>query len=666
MELVAAMFGAAVAAPILTALAALPLSRWPRLQSALGAGGAIAGSSAGLVCSIAVLLTHAPIAWSSHWSMPFGSFSFSADALSALFLVPLFVLFALGALYGVEYMEQSHSRNAGVPWLFYNILGVSMALVVVAANGLLFLMAWEMMSLSSFACVLCNHEKEESRQAAWIYLIATHIGAAFLLVFFLVAGSGAGSLDFVSIAHCRFSPAIAGLLFALGLVGFGSKAGFVPFHVWLPKAHPAAPSHVSALMSGIMIKMGIYGILRSMMLLGHIQAWWGFSLVAIGCVSGILGVLLALGQHDLKRLLAYHSVENIGIISLGLGAGALGVAYDIPGLALLGFCGGLLHIVNHALFKGLLFLGAGSVIHATGTADIDSLGGLAKKMPVTAVAFLVGSAAICGLPPLNGFISEFLVYAAGIRGFCAHNGPVIAACSLSMASLALIGGLAVACFTKAFGTVFLGEPRTAVAVRGQSGGLMLVPMLLLAAFCFAIGMAFWLLIPLLADPVSLLTSLSKTEINSSLQSYALSLRGISSGCALLLAFTGALYALRSGLLSRRTVGSSPTWDCGYTAPGPRMQYTASSFAQPIVSFFRLALGPVVEKRMPPSVFPKGWSFFSHMPDLLLDKLYTPLFRFTGRLLSKLRWLQGGKIHTYVLYIALTLIAILIWNFVWPR
>jgi hydrogenase-4 component B len=667
MDTTAAIFAVAVLVPVAASLAAIPLKPWPRLQTAFGAGGAITGAVAGLYCAVQALLSPAPATWNAPWSMPLGSLSMSMDALSALFLIPLFVLFGLGALYAVEYLRPiPQGRNAAIPWFYYNTLGVSMALVVVAANGLLFLVSWEIMSLSSFACVLHDHEKEGSREAAWIYLIATHIGAAFLLIFFLVAGAGVGSLDFSSIARHTFSPALSGLLFAIGLVGFGSKAGFVPFHVWLPKAHPAAPSHVSALMSGIMIKMGIYGILRSMTLLGHVQAWWGFSLIAIGSVSGVLGVLLALGQHDLKRLLAYHSVENVGIIALGLGAGVLGVSYGIPQLAFLGFCGALLHVVNHAFFKGLLFLGAGSVIHATGTADIDALGGLIRKMPLTAAGFLVGSVAICGLPPLNGFVSEFLVYAAAIKGIGAHNGPVFAMCALSVASLALIGGLAVACFTKAFGTVFLGEPRTAAAAHGEAGPYMVIPLFVLAAFCGIIGLAFWKLVPVFAQPVCILTSLPKADVVSELSTFAPSLSGIAIGCVLFLACTGAVYLLRNRLLNKRTVGASPTWDCGYTVPGPRIQYTASSFAQPIVLFFRHVLGPVQTKHMPASTFPKGWSFHSHVPDLLLDNVYTPMFRLAGGTLSKLRWLQGGRTQAYVLYITITLIALLLWNFVWPR
>jgi hydrogenase-4 component B len=651
--------------PVAAAIAALPFSSRPRLQAALGAGSAVTGAILGLWFAFQILITGHSLSWQAPWAMPFGSFSLSLDALSAFFLVPLFILSSLGSLYAVEYMaNDGKAGNSGIPWFFYNLLVASMALVVSASNGLLFLISWEIMSLSSFACVLHKHEEKESQEAAWIYLIATHIGTAFLLVFFLLAGLHTGSLEFSSFSKHVFSPVVSGILFAAGLIGFGSKAGFVPFHVWLPRAHPAAPSHVSALMSGIMIKMGIYGILRSLTFLGHFQAWWGVTLVIIGAVSGILGVLLALGQHDLKRLLAYHSVENIGIIALGLGAGVLGVCYDIPLLAILGFCGGLLHVVNHALFKGLLFLCAGSVLHATGTAHLDSLGGLIKKMPSTAFCFFIGSIAICGLPPLNGFMSEFFVYVAGFNGLRSSHIPVFALAAVIMASLALIGGLAVACFTKAFGTVFLGEPRTSVSARHEAGMFMKVPMYVLCGLCFIIGLGFWLFAPLLAGPVAAVSSIPSADAAATISRFTGSLAGISMVCGIFLLVVLAAYLWRKRLLSNKQVTSSPTWDCGYSAPSPSMQYTSSSFAQPIVSFFRLVLFPKQETRTPASPFPKGWSFHSHVPDLLLDNMYIPAFKSVGRVLSKLRWLQGGKVHIYVLYIAITIIVLLLWNFVW--
>jgi hydrogenase-4 component B len=657
------LFFFSVMSLVVCGAASLCLASHPHLQRTIGAGGAIAGSLAGLYLAFQVLLSGHAIVWQATWAMPLGSLSITIDPLSAFFLIPLFVLSLLGAIYAIEYLRDG--KNGGIQWFFFNLLVSSMALVVGASNGLLFLLAWEIMSLASFFLVLFKHEEKTSQDAAWLYLIATHIGAAFLFLFFFLAGSQAGSLDFSAIEGHLFTPLLSSVLFGAGLIGFGMKAGFVPLHFWLPKAHPAAPSHVSALMSGIMIKMGIYGILRSLTLLGHFQLWWGVALIVLGCASGILGVLLALGQHDLKRLLAYSSVENIGIIALALGAGILGVACNIPQLALFGFCGGLLHVVNHAFFKGLLFFGAGSVLHATGTAQIDRLGGLMKKMPSTAACFLIGSVAICGLPPLNGFVSEFFIYVGGFYGVQRSAVPMGALIALVMASLALIGGLATAGFTKAFGALFLGEPRTPQKAH-ESGPLMLIPMYVLCALIAAIGLFFWRFAALLAGPIEIVTHTPRDSVTAMLQQFTPSLAGIALGFALFLSMLATIIFVRKRLLRSKTVTRAPTWDCGFIASSPRIQYTASSFTQPITSFFRSVLLPKQEVITTADPFAKGWRFQSLMPDLFLDKVFLPMARLIANLLSKLRWLQGGKVHTYVLYIALTLIALLLWNFVWKK
>jgi hydrogenase-4 component B len=656
--------------PALGGALSLPAAHRPFLRTLFGAGGSMAGSACGLAASLQILISGTAVSFSAPWHMPLGSFSFSVDALSAVFLVPLFVLSLCCALYGTGYTKHESGASQAGQWFFFNILLSSMSVVVCAANGLLFLIAWEMMSLSSFFLVLHRQNEAESREAAWIYLIATHIGSAFLLGFFLFAASQTGSLEFGSFTTHVFPPLVSSVLFAAGLIGFGSKAGFVPFHVWLPRAHPAAPSHVSAMMSGIMIKMGIYGILRMLTFFGAYQAWWGIALIAIGCVSGVLGVLLALGQHDLKRLLAYHSVENVGIIALGIGAGVLGVCFDVPLLAVFGFLGGIVHVVNHALFKGLLFLGAGSVLHHTGTANLDSLGGLIKKIPSTAVSFLIGSIAICGLPPLNGFVSEFCIYVAGYSGLCSSAIPPFAFSAALMVSLALIGGLAVACFTKAFGTVFLGEPRTAITVRHAVGASMNVPMYTLCVLCGAIGIGFPLLCPFLMAPLAIVLHAPVADVSPVVARMAHGLAGVSIGAALLGVLVAGLTLLRRRLLAGRPVTASPTWDCGYNAPTPRMQYTSSSFAQPLVSFFKFFLFTKTELAMPgigtEPLPPKSWRFHSHVPDLFLDNIYIPAFRLVAKVLSRLRWLQGGRVHNYVLYIALTLIVLLLGMFLWNR
>ncbi len=652
---------------VLCGISALVFTSKPIACKLLGAGGTMAGSLAGLFVAFRVLISGIPLYWHASWQMPFGSVSLSIDALSAFFLIPLFILSFLGALYASEYLDHdAAARNLGLHWLFYNFLVASMALVLTSSSGLLFIMAWEMMSLASFFLVLYKHDDKGSREAAWIYLIATHIGAAFLLAFFIIAASQTGSFDFDSFAKHSFPPAVSGLLFALGLVGFGSKAGFVPFHVWLPKAHPAAPSHVSALMSGVMIKMGIYGIMRSLVLFGPFQEWWGLVLVSIGCVSGILGVLLALGQHDLKRLLAFSSVENIGIISLCMGAGILGACNNNPLIETLGFFAALLHVVNHAFFKGLLFLGAGAVLHAAHTTQIDKLGGLIKKMPFTAFAFLIGSVAICGLPVLNGFVSEFMLYMAGFFGLQSQASSMFLIAAVFMTSLALIGGLATACFTKAFGSIFLGEPRSQQTAHHDVGLCMRIPMYALASLCAIIGLFSWLVVPMLCGPLSLIASSNQSGIPITLATLSPWLKGISLGCALFIAVILLLILLRKRLLKNRVVSSSPTWDCGFSAGTPRIQYTGSSFTQPVTNFFRKLSFSKQTLKVDSSIFPQNWTFESDVPDAALDKVYLPGFKLIGFVLSKLKWLQGGKVHVYVLYIVLTLIAFLTWNFLWAK
>ena len=481
--------------------------------------------------------------------MPCGSFFIELDALSAFFLIPVFLLSALAAVYGGGYlMKYKKTKRLGFAWFCYALLVASMAMVCLARNAVLFLLAWEIMALASFFLVAFEHEKPEVRRASWIYLVATHLGTACLLVMFLLLGAAAGSLDFDRFAG-SLPAQVSGICFILALIGFGTKAGIIPFHVWLPEAHPAAPSHVSALMSGIMIKTGIYGIIRMLSFLGAPPLWWGWLLLAIGIVSGVLGVVYALAQHDLKGLLAYHSVENIGIIMMGLGVGMIGWSAGMPSVAILGMTGGLLHVLNHALFKGLLFLGAGSVYQAAHTREIDLLGGLIKKMPVTACCFLIGAVAISGLPPLNGFVSEFLIYLASLRGATAMGADVAIPLFLAVGSLALIGGLAAACFTKAFGIVFLGEPRSQDAAHAREAHpLMLVPMLLLAAACIGVGLLGMVVVPALSGVVS---GILGFNAGPELKTAAGSLRSITIGSVALLLLIALVAWLRRVLLSGR-------------------------------------------------------------------------------------------------------------------
>lgn len=637
----------------------------PWLASAIGSTTAVLGSLAGLACAVSVLWTGQAVNLRASWQVPFGSLSLTMDALSAVFVLPITLVVALAACYGAQYLRGSYRPTVtGPAWFFFNLLAAAMLLVVTASNGVLFLLSWEGMSLASFFLVVTDHEHESTRRAGWLYLVAMHLGTACLLVLFLLLGRSSGTLDFERFA-CEAG--LGGVLFILALVGFGTKAGFVPVHVWLPEAHPAAPSHVSAVMSGVMLKTGIYGILRTLTFLGPISAWWGWTLVAVGVVSGVLGVLFALAQHDLKRLLAYHSVENLGIIAIGLGVGLLGLAHHIPAMAFLGFTGALLHVLNHALFKSLLFLGAGAIQHGAGSRDVDHLGGLLKTMPVTGFTFLVGACAISGLPPLNGFVSELLIYVAVLRGVAEHGHVAgvgwILLCVLVIGGLALIGGLAAACFAKAFGCVFLGEPRGDSAHHGHEvGAAMRAPMLLLAGACFAVALAGPIWPFVYSNSLSALAPADFSALTAvGLDSARLPLAVVCGASWVLLALVGLLAIVRRRLLAGRQVERAPTWDCGYAAPTARMQYTGSSFASPLLLLFRMVLRPHVKLRPPAGLFPRQASFASETPDVFQAYLFRPVFTALVWVAARLRWLQHGRIQSYVLYIALTILVLLVWK-----
>jgi len=631
----------------------------------LGATFVSLAAVSGCIPAIQVLASGTALQLRYPWPVPFGEFFIQLDALSAWFLVPTLLLSALSAVYAVGYLRsQSGKRPLGPLWFFYCLLVLGMMLVLLSRNAVLFLSAWELMAVSSFFLVTFEHERESVRSAGWIYLVATHLGTGFLLVFFILMGRETNSMDLTVWAEKGVhTPKLAGILFLLAVVGFGTKAGFMPFHVWLPEAHPAAPSHVSALMSGVMIKTGIYGLVRAFTFLGTPPLWRGWLLIGIGLTSGVLGVLFALAQHDLKRLLAYHSVENIGIIALGLGVGLLGMNTGSSALIVLGFGGGLLHVLNHALFKGLLFLGAGAVLHGTGTAEIDRLGGLLKRMPWTAVTFLIGAVAISGLPPLNGFVSEFLIFLGAFQGGVIFGGGIAVPLLALIAGLALIGGLAAACFTKAFGIVFLGEPRSKdIARTHEAGWVMRLPMLALAAGCVFIGLFAPVVVKSLQAVLENVTGLPPENVRDNLAAATNPLTFVVIGIAAFLLLLLALILLRRTLLAGRRVEESVTWGCGYAQPTARIQYTASSFIQPFTTLFSWLLGSHRQLQRPEGIFPPKASLATETPDLCHGNLYRPGFLKINWGISKLRWLQQGHVQLYILYIAVTLIVLLAWKF----
>ncbi|HEY6931282.1 MAG TPA: proton-conducting transporter membrane subunit [Thermoanaerobaculia bacterium] len=638
-------------------LAALVAGRSDRVALAVGTAGSALACAFGVFASLKALVVGEQRSLRTVWPLPVGELHVALDALSSFFLLCVFLVSGLAAVYGGGYLRSSIGKRRLAPALFFfNLMVASMAVVSIARDGILFLVAWEIMSVTSYLLVTFESEREETRRAGMTYLIASQLGVVFLFVLFgLLSQHAGGTYDF-DVLGAGGAAGLANVCFLLALVGFGTKAGFWPLHVWLPDAHPAAPSHVSALMSGVMIKMGIYGLLRTLGFLGRPQAWWGAALIGIGALSGLVGILNALAQRDLKRRLAYSSVENVGIIALGIGLGLLGLSQRSASVAFLGFAGALLHVLNHGLFKGLLFEAAGSVLRGTGTRDIDELGGLSRRLPVTAVTFLVGSIAICGLPPLNGFVSEWLLYIGAFRGGATLATGWAVWALAAVPALALVGGLAAMCFVSAFGGVFLGQARTEAASRAyEANGAMQAPMVAGALLCVAIGLWPTGVVRMVEPAVTLLAGTPGAV------PYAGPLLAITRVAVVLLALVVLLGLLRQVLLRGREVSRAATWGCGYAQPSPRMQYTAASFAQPILALFAPVIHSRIEQQGPDGYFPVKAHYKERLGDVAGERILLPATRRVVRALSRLHAIQQGRLQVYLVYIAATLVALLIWQ-----
>jgi hydrogenase-4 component B len=633
----------------------------PRQQQKLAASLQLLATAFGLTGATMALIAGEGETWQINWGLPFGPGEIALDPLSALFLFPIFIVSGCCAVYALGYWPaRDNPETTPRLTLFFSILTASLVLIVIARHALVFIAAWEIMTVVCYFAMTVEGRKKEVRDAGILYLVVGHLGILALFAFFALVKGASGSWLLPAAGSLPAGAGGSTAIFIAALAAFGIKAGIVPLHIWLPSAHANAPSHVSAIMSGVLIKMGIYGMIRTVSLFSDIPFWWGVLILALGVVSGLVGVVFAIGQHDIKRLLAYHSIENIGIILMGVGVALMGVSNNIPALVMLGMAGALLHTVNHATFKSLLFLGAGSVIHACGTREIDRMGGLLRSMPFTAAFFLTGAVAICGLPPLNGFVSEWLVYLGLFRGIIdadTFNDPYFA---LAAPALALIGGLAVACFVKVFGIAFLGAPRHERTEHPhEAPATMLFPMGALAGICAAIGLFPQAVSPLL-ERVTLSLFPHLSERGTTLAPLA-SLHMVSLGSLLLLLLLGGLVLLYRRRLARSPRGSAETWGCGYLAPTPRMQYTASSFAATLVGLFSGLLRTHVKRPQILGHFPRPVAFRSHVPEALLEGFYLPLFALLNNRLSLVRRLQHGKLHLYILYIVVTLVALLAWS-----
>ena len=629
-------------------------------------GFAICGAAVMLVLAIAGLLG-GTFDFAIPQLLPLaGGLALGLDRLSAFFLLVIAVGVIPCAVYAVGYTRRYTHGQASMGFAL-NVFVPAMMLVVLARNVVTFLVFWEMMSLSSYFLVMTEGDNDDTRSAGWLYMVMTHAGLACLLIGFLAMAQATGSATMADWASASVpGSGFRNTIFAVLAAGFLSKAGAIPFHIWLPRAHPAAPSHVSAMMSGVMIKLGVYGLIRiGFGWLGTGPAWWGVLVLIIGAISALLGVLYALLEHDLKRLLAYHSVENIGIIILGVGAAMLFQVFNLPALSGLALVAALYHTLNHTVFKSLLFMGAGSVLQATNTRNMEEMGGLIRRMPKTAAFFFIGSAAISALPPLNGFVSEWLTFQSLLLSFRIPDQAINLVFAIAVAALALTGGLAAACFVKAFGITFLALPRSKHVENARDAHWsMNAAMALLAALCLLLGVAPFVLVPHLESVafdffgVQPDLSINWATVATNGTFASLSPLWVLIGLGILLASLPLV--LTGGNKGRRIF---ETWGCGRAVQTAKFEYTATAFAYPFKRIFAFLYRPVeetdVESRPESRYFVRTIKYRHEATSIIEDFLYVPMGAAVRRIAVRARVLQSGNVHSYLLYMLIVLLVLLL-------
>jgi hydrogenase-4 component B len=619
-------------------------------------GCAAAGVLAGAAPLHGVLLVHRASQF---------AFTYTIDPVAAWFLLVLSTIAAPIALFSIGYAASPHLEPRA-PFMggAFNLLLASIEIVFVAADAVTFLFAWELMTLVTAALVTTDHEEPASRRAAYLYLVMAHVGTGCLFAGFLKLAAASGSISFAAMLSGGVAQGTArDWLFALFFIGFGVKAGIIPLHVWLPEAHPAAPTNISALMSAVLLKAGIYGIVRVCAFgLGVPRLSWGVLVLGIGGISAVLGVLYALMQHDLKRLLAYHSIENIGIILLGLGTGMIALAYGRPDVAWIGVAASLYHVLNHAVFKGLLFLGAGDVVMTTGTRQIELFGGLLRRMPWTGLLFLTGAMAISGLPPLNGFASEWLTFQGFLYGFRGGSQPLVHFLfAVGGALLALVTALAAACFVKAFAITFLALPRSdAAASAREAPAIMLVPQGLLAALCVALGIFPGAVLRVLDTVLASLPGIARQpDMVQGAVAIASGGGTFDHVAPLVIAIVIAGGIAAAVVMTRgRAVRRAPTWGCGGELSA-RTEYTATAFSKPLMMIFGAVYRPTrqVEALGEASAyFPKEVRYHAEIEPTFERYVYAPIVRAVLRIADGMKVLQAGSLHAYLAYV----IALVVW------
>src|SRR6266849_4589920 len=669
-------FALSLAAYLTGALASLAAWRKPALCRCICCGSALAGASFGGLAAVLGILQGTPLRWSISSGIPLFAYSFDYDALAGFFNLTLAILAGAVSIYSFGYLKEFEGkRNIGFFGFLFHLLLLSLTIVFTAANAFLFLIGWVVMALVAYGLVTFYHEDRETRRAGLLYIVMAHIDAGCLLLGFALLMQVSGSADFASFrtAAVHLSTSQQAVAFVLFFVGFGINAGVIPFHIWLPAAHPVAPSNISSLLSGVVLKAGIYGMARIFLVgLGVLPSWAGLLVLIVGVGSAVLGVLYALMEHDLKRLLAYHSIENIGIILIGLGAALVFRVAGHPQLAAVALIAALFHTLNHAIFKSLLFLGAGSVLHSTRSRNMEELGGLIRPMPITAFCFLIGAVAISGLPPLNGFVSEWLTYQSLLAGFGATGGLTRILFPLAGSMLALTGALAAACFVKAFAITFLALPRGAKSnsVR-EAPRSMVVGMGYLTAVCVVLGLGATWFLPAF-DPLT--EQLLGQRIGSNLISshgWVLSAGTPHGGMvstsviaiALLLLLIPALLVV--SIAARRFASKrGPAWDCGLPGLTEDNEDTATASSKALRMIFSVLYQPRREIQAVFDVspyFPKAIHFESEVEPTFEKRLYVPLKDLLLRFATRMRAIQAGSIHAYLAYIFITLVLLLLFG-----
>ncbi|MFB9760403.1 hydrogenase 4 subunit B [Ectobacillus funiculus] len=645
-------------------------SRNPRIANLVAHVGSFSGGLFGTVTAIRVLVFKKSVVLTTWYVVPNVALTFRIDMLSAFFLLIISVLAVSVSVYAIGYVTEYYNRkNVGLLGAGLNLFLLSMVAVVTVDNGFSFLLAWELMSLASFFLVMLEHEKPEVRNAGFVYVAMTHFGTVFIILSFLTLFLFAGNFEFSAFESVgpQLSTPLKNLIFLMTLVGFGTKAGMIPLHIWLPRAHPAAPSHVSALMSGVMIKTAVYGLLRvSYDFLGGGSAWWGAIVLVVGVISALVGILYGLTENDMKRFLAYSSAENMGIIFMGIGSSMLFNVYGHKVLGALALTAALYHVFNHAIFKGLLFMGAGSVLYATHTKNVNQLGGLIHRMPWTSALFLIGGIALSALPPFNGFISEWAIFQSLLHlAFDLENpGWKLMGC-LAAAALGLTGAFVAGGVVKHFGTAFLAIPRTSHAEQAKEVPLsMRLGMAALALLALLLGIwpgfALWI-------TEGIVGRYFDARITGNAVFYipfegrpgeALSLGGVLIAFATLLLLSLVLLRLWLGKSNNQV---DETWNCG-TPLQPSMEYTGTSYSHPVLMIFHWLYRPrrQVEVQGEYTYYPKRIHHQLQVYSVIESKLYRPLVRLTVFLSQRIRMIQSGNLQSYLAYMIITLILLLLW------